>query len=81
MRFNHVNEMENFNVGEKVLLTLMGQPDNVKQIPDGFDIDQYFIISPDSKFLKINKTEFVLEREKGKSIKLEKIRQLVSKFK
>jgi len=36
---------------------------------------------PDSKFLMINKDEFVLEGDKDRSFKLEEVRQLVNKLK
>ncbi|MBB4826768.1 hypothetical protein HNO89_004050 [Sporosarcina luteola] len=49
--FVHVSEMESLTVNEEVLLFRLEQPAEMTQVPEGFTKEQYFLFTPNSKYI------------------------------
>ena len=80
--FVHLNHMENYEVGEKVLLFQLEQLDEVNQVPEGFSKEQYYILQPNSKYVSHKKnnfvSEFVLENDKQEKTTIKEIKTILS---
>ncbi|MFC5605061.1 hypothetical protein [Sporosarcina koreensis] len=50
--FVKIVKQEHFTVGEKVMLFQLYQPEQMTQVPDGFEIEQYYMFASGSKFVR-----------------------------
>lgn len=75
----HSTDMENLSVGEEIILTRLEKPENVTQVPNGFEPDQYFLLSPNSKFVSKGKGRFYLENDPNEVITKEDIIDITNK--
>lgn len=76
----HSTDMENLSVGEEIILTRLEKPENVTQVPNGFEPDQYFLFSPNSKFVSKGKGRFYLENDPNEVITKEDIIDITNKL-
>jgi hypothetical protein len=76
----HVYEAEPLMIGEEIILFLLAQPEQMTQIPEGYSKDQYFLFSPNSKYINIG-GEFEPSFAEGNSVDLKSLKELIKQLK
>ncbi|MDN4606176.1 hypothetical protein [Sporosarcina highlanderae] len=77
--FVRIVKQEHFNLGEKVLLLRLFQPEQMTQVPEGYQKEQYFMFASDSKFVSKQKGIYYLERNEGIKINENELEKIIDK--